>query len=83
MDKKEISAHSIHHSTATHLLENGAGIRHVRQLLGHKSIETTVRYTHIQTEGLLKVYFKFHPREHDLFEMAGEAYIKRLKKILA
>jgi site-specific recombinase XerD len=83
MDKKEISTHSIRHSTATHLLENGASVRHVQELLGHKSIETTVRYTHIQTEGLLKIYRKHHPREHGLYETVDEGYNNRLETILA
>jgi integrase/recombinase XerD len=77
MDKKEICTHSIRHSTATHLLENGAGIRHVQELLGHKSIETTVRYTHIQIDSLIKIYRKHHPREHDLYEAVDESYRKR------
>jgi site-specific recombinase XerD len=79
MDKKEISTHSIRHSTASHLLENGASVRHVQELLGHKNIQTTVRYTHIQIEGLLKEYDKYHPRGHDLYEKVDSDYWKRLE----
>jgi len=82
MDKKEISTHSIRHSTATHLLENGASVRHVQELLGHLSVESTVRYTHVMTESLAKAYRKHHPREHELFEGVDEAYHKRLESIL-
>ena len=82
MDKKEISTHSIRHSTATHLLDNGASVRHVQELLGHKNIETTVRYTHVQTEGLAKIYRKYHPREHDLFEAVDDEYLRRFNHLL-
>jgi integrase/recombinase XerC len=64
MDKRRISCHSLRHSAATHLLENGADIRVIQELLGHKSIETTVRYTQLQTGRILRVYRKFHPREN-------------------
>lgn len=79
MDRKEISAHSIRHSTATHLLDNGASVRHVQEILGHKDIQTTVRYTHVQAEQMAKAYRKYHPREHDLFEVVDEEYEKRLE----
>ena len=82
MDNKELCVHSIRHSTATHLLDNGAGVRHVQELLGHKSIESTVLYTHVQTEGLARVYRKYHPRQHELFEMMDASYEKRLEGIL-
>jgi site-specific recombinase XerD len=82
MDRKEICVHSIRHSTATHLLENGASVRHVQELLGHRSIETTVRYTHLETDGLAKIYRRHHPREHDLFEAVDEEYEKRIGRIL-
>lgn len=77
MDKKDISTHSIRHSTATHLLENGASIRHVQELLGHLHIESTVRYTHVMTDGLFKVFRRYHPREHELFETLDEEYERR------
>ena len=69
-----VSAHSIRHSTATHLLDNGASIRHVQELLGHRNIKTTVRYTHLQTEGVGRIYRKYHPREHELFDSVDEKY---------
>ena len=82
IDKPELCTHSIRHSTATHLLDNGAGVRHVQELLGHKSIESTVLYTHVQAEGLARVYRKYHPREHELFEMMDGGYTQRLESIL-
>lgn len=82
MYKEELSAHSIRHSTATHLLDNGASIRHVQELLGHKGIETTERYTHVQTDGAAKIYRKYHPREHDLFETVDEEYRRHLDSLI-
>lgn len=83
MDKPEISTHSIRHSTATHLLENGASIRHVQELLGHHCIESTVRYTHVMTDALTRIYRKFHPREHELFETIDAAYEARFDALIA
>jgi len=79
MKRKELSAHSIRHATASQLLDNGAGIRHVQELLGHRNIETTVRYTHVNGERLGKIYRKYHPQEHDLFEAIDDEYKKRLE----
>jgi len=82
MDKPEISTHSIRHSTATHLLEAGASVRHVQELLGHACIESTVRYTHVMTDNLAKVYRRYHPREHELFEVIDAEYENRFRAIL-
>lgn len=63
--KKPVSTHTFRHSCATHMLHNGAPIRHIQEMLGHVSLETTQVYTRITINELKKIHRQYHPREQD------------------
>ena len=59
---RPISPHTLRHSFATHLIDSGADIRFVQELLGHSDVSTTEKYTHISKEQLRREFLRFHPR---------------------
>lgn len=79
--KKGLSIHSIRHSCATHLLEGGADIRYVSELLGHSSLESTVGYTHRSQESQRRHYRMYHPRENGYDKEVDEAYKNELERL--
>lgn len=79
LNNRGFHIHSIRHSVATHLLEAGAGIRYVQELLGHKEIGTTQIYARPNTENIKKIYRTYHPRENEYYEEIDSNYIKHVE----
>ena len=61
--RKNVTTHTFRHSCATHMLKNGAPIRHIQEMLGHESLESTQIYTKVTINDLKEIHAKYHPGE--------------------
>ena len=61
--KKNVTTHTLRHTCATHMLKNGAPIRHIQEMLGHESLESTQIYTHVTINDLKEIHARYHPGE--------------------
>jgi len=61
--KKSVATHTMRHTCATHMLRNGAPVRHLQEMLGHESLESTQIYTHVTINDLKEIHTKYHPSE--------------------
>ncbi|MDY6973786.1 MAG: tyrosine-type recombinase/integrase [Thermodesulfobacteriota bacterium] len=62
--KKKITTHTLRHTCATHMLKNGAPVRHIQEMLGHESLESTQVYTHVTINDLKEIHARYHPNEN-------------------
>jgi len=82
MDQDGLSVHALRHACATHLLAHGADLRYVQELLGHSSVQTTVRYTQENIDNLRRRYLRAHPRENEHRAFVDSSYRARLAQLL-
>jgi site-specific recombinase XerD len=81
LDGKDLTFHSVRHSTATHLLEAGASIRYVQELLGHENIATTQIYTVPLFDSVKKMYKMYHPKENEFYDEVTPEYLEKVREL--
>ncbi|HPA71000.1 MAG TPA: tyrosine-type recombinase/integrase [Spirochaetota bacterium] len=80
--EKQVCAHMLRHSFATHVLEGGAAVKQVKDILGHACFESTVIYTHFSVKGLRRIMKRYHPRENELFTEMTDEERERIVRLL-